>query len=139
MSVGEDDAPGLVDDEAGGVAGAGDLGVEGPRRGGAEDDDGGHHECQRPAPVLRRDGGLDLHRQLPSRLLLRGALHRSGPSNLLLGFLSSLSPPPQFVVGGEDFWVAISRGRCDGGAVRVGRGGGEISEGRGDGWEWSCW
>ena len=35
VAIGEDDAAGLVDDEAGGVAGAGDLGVEGARRGGA--------------------------------------------------------------------------------------------------------
>lgn len=76
MAVGEDDAAGLVDNEAGGVAGAGGLGVEGARRGGAEDDDGGHHAGERAAPVLRRDDRLDLHRQLPAGLLLPGALHR---------------------------------------------------------------
>lgn len=76
MAVGEDDAAGLVDDEAGGVAGTGDLGVEGARRGGAEDGDGGNDAGEGTAPVLGRDAGLDLHRQLPGDLLLRGALHR---------------------------------------------------------------
>lgn len=78
VAVGEDDAAGLVDDEAGGVAGAGDLGVEGARRGGAEDGDGGHDAGERAAPVLGRDARLDLHRQLPADLLLHGALHRGG-------------------------------------------------------------
>lgn len=89
MAVGEDDAAGLVDDEAGGVACAGDLGVEGARRGGAEDGDGGHDAGESAAPVLRRDAGLDLHRQLPGDLLLHGALHRrrrSGPPPQPLGF-----------------------------------------------------
>ena len=89
MAVGEDDAAGLVDDEAGGVAGAGDLGVEGARRGGAEDGDGGHDAGERAAPVLGRDAGLDLHGQLPADLLLHGALHRGGdlaPLPLPLGF-----------------------------------------------------
>jgi hypothetical protein len=77
VAVGEDDAAGLVDDEPRGVAGASDLGVEGARRGGAEDDDGGHDARERAAPVLRGDTGLDLHRQLAAGLLLRRALHRS--------------------------------------------------------------
>lgn len=55
MAVGEDDAAGLIDDEPRGVAGAGDLSVEGARRGGAEDDDGRHDAGERAAPVLRRN------------------------------------------------------------------------------------
>jgi len=81
MAVSEDDAAGLVNDEPGGVAGAGDLGVKGARRGCAEDDDGWHNARERAAPVLRRDRRLDLHRQLPAGLLLRGALHRQPRSN----------------------------------------------------------
>jgi hypothetical protein len=95
VAVGEDDAAGLVDDEPRCVAGAGDLSVEGERRGGAEDDDGGHDEGESAAPVIRRDAGLDLHRQLAAGLLLRRAFHRSPdpiwPPNLrrplALGFL----------------------------------------------------
>lgn len=111
MAVGEDDAAGLVDDEAGGVAGAGDLGVEGARRGGAEDGDGGHDAGERAAPVLRRDARLDLHRQLPADLLLHGALHRGGdlaPRRaslpMPLGFRArhGQREEPQFQFGGRE-------------------------------------
>jgi hypothetical protein len=77
VAVGEDDAAGLVDDEPRCVAGAGDLSIEGARRGGADDDDGRNDEGESAAPVIRRDAGLDLHRQLAAGLLLRRAFHRS--------------------------------------------------------------
>jgi hypothetical protein len=69
MPVGEDDPPALVDDEAGGVAGAGGLGVEGAAGGGAKHDHGGDDLVQRPPPVLGRGHVLakrrvDLHAQL---------------------------------------------------------------------------
>ena len=54
MSVSENDAAALVDDEAGGVAGAGGLGVESATCVGAEDDDGGDDPAERPPPVLSR-------------------------------------------------------------------------------------
>lgn len=54
MSVSENDAAALVDDEAGGVAGAGGLGVESATCVGAEDDDGGDDPAERPPPVLGR-------------------------------------------------------------------------------------
>lgn len=63
MSVSENDAAALVDDEAGGVAGAGGLGVEGATGVGAEDDDGGDDPAERPPPVLGRGGVLPERRQ----------------------------------------------------------------------------
>lgn len=89
MAVSKDDAAGLVNDEPRGIAGSSDLGVEGPWCGGAEDDDGWHDTGERAAPVLRRDRGLDLHRQLPACLLLRWALHRQPRSSFPSGALGS--------------------------------------------------
>ena len=69
MAIGEDDAAALVDDEAGGVAGAGGLGVEGATGGGAKDDDGGDDlvECSPPVlgggHVLLHRRRIDLHTQ----------------------------------------------------------------------------
>lgn len=52
MAIGKNDTAALVDDEAGGVAGAGGLGVEGASGGGPEDDDGGDDFVEGFAPVL---------------------------------------------------------------------------------------
>jgi hypothetical protein len=69
MPIGEDDPAALVDDEAGGVAGAGGLSVEGAAGCGAKHDHGRDDLVQRPPPVLGRgrvlaERRVDLHAQL---------------------------------------------------------------------------
>lgn len=75
MAIGENNPQPLIDDEAGGIAGAGGLGVEGPRGRGAEDDDGGDDLLEGLPPVLGgggalAEGGIDVHGQL----LFHGAI-----------------------------------------------------------------
>lgn len=71
MTVGQYDAPNLVDYETGGVAGPGSLRVEGPRGGGSQHHHSGHHLGEDAPPVLRGGGALpprrliDLHREIP--------------------------------------------------------------------------
>ena len=102
MPVGEDDPSVLVDDEAGGIAGAGRLGVEGAAGCGAKHDHGGNDLVQRPPPVLCRGHVISKRRvDLHAQFVLGGAVPLHQPHRLR-------SQPLQWITHSQ----SSARSRC---------------------------
>ena len=69
MAISENDPATLINDEAGGVAGTGSLGVEGTACRSPEDDDGRNHFVESLPPILSgghvfTEGRINIHAEL---------------------------------------------------------------------------